>query len=413
MKKIIFLISLLFLAGCSINKQAENLEVFNFIDNIEQEVLIKSWTIYGRYFNVQGNITKESDNLVLVLKNNDLEVEYPLIIKKNDDKTEFKTNDLINEGINLDNIKEGNYLVLLKDEDAYYNLKNDTTYDELEYWTVTKNNENNKVSLQFISIMEKKMLLLNVTSEKLPDDIYDIVIDPGHGGVDVGAISGKYHESEINLDYGLSLKQELEKIGLKVKLTRETDQSIKNYGEDGRVSIPYKTKAKLLLSLHLNSATKNVGSGGIEVYIPYNSDITFAKNLAKNIVDNTSSNYSKNVSNKVENGVYLRTLNKNDLETIKSDALKDGYIPYEKANTNSTYYYIIRETGGTITEAYIDSRNPKKEGNPYYNSSVGCESYLVELGYMNSSSNLNIILSEKEKYVQAIVKSIKEYLEIE
>ena len=32
--------------------------------------------------------------------------------------------------------------------------------------------------------------------------LYDVVIDPGHGGVDTGAGNGKYHESKFNLDFG-------------------------------------------------------------------------------------------------------------------------------------------------------------------------------------------------------------------
>ena len=71
---------------------------------------------------------------------------------------------------------------------------------------------------------------------------------------------------------------------------------------------------------------------------------------------------------------------------------------------------MLREPGGVVTGAYIDGRNPKKPGNPYYNSNHGCESYLVELGYLSSSTNLNILLSEKEKYVEAIVEAIKEEL---
>lgn len=410
MKKIIILICLLFVAGCNLNKEKDSQEVFNFIDNIEQVASIKTWTIYGKYFNIEGEIDTFLDNLVLILKNNDTEVEYPLIIKKEKDKTIFKTNNLINEGINLDKISKGNYLVLLKDKDNYWTLKNETNYENLEYWTVTHDSKNNKIDMSFKKILEQDYLTLNVEEKTLPQDIYDIVIDPGHGGVDIGAHNGNYYESKITLSYGKLLKEKLESVGYKVKLTREIDESISNYGKNGRVSIPYQTRAKLLLSIHLNSANLNVGSGGVEIYVPYNSNIEFAKNLAKNIVDKTSSGYSKNVSNRIENGVYLRTLTKSDLESMKEDAQDDGYTPYEKANTKSTYYYIIRETGGIVTGAYIDMRNPKKEGNPYFNSNYGCESYLVELGYMNSSSNLNILLNEKDKYVEAIIKSINDYL---
>ena len=73
---------------------------------------------------------------------------------------------------------------------------------------------------------------------------------------------------------------------------------------------------------------------------------------------------------------------------------------------------MIREVGGIITNSYIDLRNPNKPGNIYYNSNHGTEAYLLELGYLNSSSNLKILLNEKDEFVKAISLSVKEYLNI-
>ena len=402
------IILLLLLTGCSMKEEKRN-SVFNPMEGIQGEALVNSYTIYGTYFNISGELEGEHSNLVLVLKEKEVELEYPLILNRKDEKTFFQTNELINEGIDLETIKNRNYIMYLKENDIYYTLKNNSTYKELEYYTVTKENKNYQISIDFLSFDNQEYFCLQSKETKLPDNVYDIVIDPGHGGVDVGAISGKYYESNLNLSYGLLLKEELEKLGLKVKLTRQTDESIANYGKNGRVSIPYVSKAKLMLSIHMNSAS-GVKNGGVEVYVPNHANIAFAKSIVKNVVEKTSSNYSPNKSDKVEDGVYLRTLTKGDLETMKKDALKDGYTPYEKATTDSTYYYIIRETGGIITGAYVDERNPKKAGNPYVNSNHGCESYLLELGFMNSTSNLNILLTEKEDYIEAIVSSVKEYL---
>ena len=413
-KYFILLVSLLFITGCkwfkTDYKQVET--VFEPSINVLGTGDIKTYTIYGRFFNVEGELEGNHNSLSLILKDNDLELEYPLIINNIDNITNFKTNKLINEGINLEKIKSGNYIIYLKEDNNYYNLKNNTEYKNLNYYKLTTNSKGSKTTIYFQKKDNDEYLVLNSKEEKLPNNVYDIVIDPGHGGKDAGAISGKYYESKIDLNYGISLKEELEKLGLKVKITRDKDESIANYGTSGRVSIPYNTKAKLMLSIHMNSA-KGIKSGGVEVYVPNYSDITFAKTIAKNIVDKTSSNYSPNKSDRIDDGVYLRTLTKDDIKTIEDDAKKDGYAPYEKATTESTYYYIIRETGGIITGAYIDNRNPKKDGNPFVNSNHGCESYLLELGYMNSTSNLDILLKEKDKYIEAIVASVKEYLEIQ
>ena len=414
MKKIIVLLILLLITGCKwfkVDNNKDNIEVFDYKDDLKGVALINSYTIYGKFFNIEGELDGTFNELSLILKDKEIELEYPLIIENKDDKTIFKTNKLINEGINLEKLLNRNYLIYIKESDNYYTLKNNTNYKELKYYTITKDKKNNEINIDFISLNNQEYMYLKSNEVKLPNNIYDIVIDPGHGGRDVGASSNGYFESKINLEYGILLKEKLEKLGLKIKITRDKDVSLANYGKDGRVSIPYTTKAKLMLSIHLNSA-KGVKDGGVEVYVPNHGDYTFARNIAKNIVDNTSSNYSPNKSDKVENGVYLRTLSKKDVEQIAEDAKKDGYTPYEKATTDSTYYYIIRETGGIITGAYVDNRNTKKEGNPYVNSNHGCESYLLELGFINSSSNLDILLKEKEKYVESIVKSVKDYLEI-
>lgn len=414
MKKIIYLllVMIIFITGCRMFDTTFKESEFDF-KNLQDEVgLIEEFTIYGRYFNIKGEITKKIDNLILVLKNEKEEIEYGLITEFSDSKTKFKTNELINSGINLENIKIGDYVILLKSDDFYYTLKNKTSYKDLEYYTLTKNNSNNKINISFSSFNNKSFLYLECKEIKDLNNIYDIVIDAGHGGSDPGAIKNGYYESNINLDYTKTLKEELSKLGLKIKLTRDSDTYINTYGSDGRVSIPYKTKAKLMLSIHMNSTTYNIGNGGVEIYVPNNIDTSFASKIAKNIVDYTSTNYSKNKSNKLLNGVYLKTFSKSDLENIKEEAIKKGYTPYEKATLDTVYYYIIRETGGIITGAYVDNRNKDKEWNHYYNSNHGCESYLLELGYINSSTNLKILLTEKDKYVKAIVNSIKEYLEI-
>lgn len=418
MKKIIFLLLIFVIVGFTLIKYSSSLEMNTDIIEesfIKGHAFITNYTIYGRYFNIEGEIDLEYDNLVLVIKNEDLELEYDLISENSLGKTKFKTNELINEGINLDEIEEGNYQIYIKENDDYFTLKNKSGYDNLSYYTTTKNNKNNHVEIYFDS--DFQYTYFNLDSKKVKNnkeikEIYDVVIDPGHGGIDSGAIKNGYKESNINLNYSKDLKSELEKHGLKVKLTRDSDTKIENYGIDGRVSVPYFTKAKLMLSIHMNSSNYNVGSGGIEIYVPNKSNITFASNLAKNVVGFTSSNYSPNMSNKIGSGVYLRTLSHNDLNEIIKEANQKGYKPYEKATLESTYYYIIRETGGTVTGAYVDARNKDKEWNRYYSSNHGCETYLLELGYINSSSNLKILLNERKSYIKAIVSSVLEYLEI-
>ena len=75
--------------------------------------------------------------------------------------------------------------------------------------------------------------------------------------------------------------------------------------------------------------------------------------------------------------------------------------------SSSNYFYMIRETGGFMTGAYVDDSNPEEVGvNPYYDSNVGNESYLLELGYLSNSSDLNIISNSIDDIAKAISDAI-------
>ena len=77
----------------------------------------------------------------------------------------------------------------------------------------------------------------SVAKAKLPASVYDISIDPGHGGSDPGAISGKYKEAEIAMKYSAELKQKLEDLGLKVILTRDGTEDTSETSKFGVYSV--------------------------------------------------------------------------------------------------------------------------------------------------------------------------------
>ena len=108
---------------------------------------------------------------------------------------------------------------------------------------------------------------------------YKIVIDAGHGGRDFGEKFGIYREEDITLDYAILLEKYLTEKGLKVKLTRdlnntETYTSTNMYDSDGRISMACESKAKYMISLHINNDSK--GTSGFEIYAPCKSNLDFA-----------------------------------------------------------------------------------------------------------------------------------------
>lgn len=82
-----------------------------------------------------------------------------------------------------------------------------------------------------------------------------IVVDPGHGGWDPGAVVGDTEEKFIVLDIAKQLKAMLEQQGARVVLTREDDSTFsRRIREDlaRRVALVEEHKANLYVSVHAN-----------------------------------------------------------------------------------------------------------------------------------------------------------------
>lgn len=297
---------------------------------------------------------------------------------------------------------------------------NKTEYEKIEYYTITKNNTNNKITINFGTYEgEGKIanyMAMEVKSTKLPKDVYDIVIDPGHGGSDNGAENGEYNESILTLKYANKVKTELEKLGLKVKMTRDGTEDKENYGvfsvynENGRVNVVGDSKAKYVFSIHLNSINEPNSISGVEIYAPTRINLDLAKTFADNIVKYGNSKYSElDVIYRKTEGVYVRNFRDWEIEQAKQEAIQGGYEAYE-IRDYTPYLYMLRETGGIATGAYVDGRNKAYGTNKYYNSNIGVEAYLLELGYINHNINLRNLMSNEDGYVQGIVETIKQEL---
>lgn len=91
-----------------------------------------------------------------------------------------------------------------------------------------------------------------------------VVLDPGHGGKDPGAIGRSYktYEKNITLSMGKELKKQLEAKGFKVYMTRSTDVFIPLRT---RVTIARRYHADLFISLHADS-TYNRNAQGLSIY---------------------------------------------------------------------------------------------------------------------------------------------------
>ncbi len=93
--------------------------------------------------------------------------------------------------------------------------------------------------------------------------IRTVIIDPGHGGKDPGAIGrGGLKEKDVVLDIARKLKAKLNAAGIKVILTRESDQFV---SLSQRAKIANATEADFFISIHAN-ASRSRWVSGVEVF---------------------------------------------------------------------------------------------------------------------------------------------------
>ncbi len=94
-----------------------------------------------------------------------------------------------------------------------------------------------------------------------------VIIDPGHGGEDSGAVAQGVVEKSLNLDVGLRVAQLLRMHGVEVRLTREDDHFVPL---EDRVRLANALPGAVFVSIHFNDASGNgkaVGrASGIETY---------------------------------------------------------------------------------------------------------------------------------------------------
>jgi len=174
----------------------------------------------------------------------------------------------------------------------------------------------------------------NTTSveKTLPKKQKVVVLDPGHGGQDPGAISksGRY-EKDLVLMMAKETKTLLEKAGYKVVLTRSKDIFIPLRG---RIKKAHEANGDLFISIHADSS-KNTSAKGLSIYtisekasdkeaaalaerenkadILYGMDLAEYQqevsdiliDLAKTDTMNKSSQYADNVVGEMKKKIYL------------------------------------------------------------------------------------------------------------
>jgi N-acetylmuramoyl-L-alanine amidase len=114
-----------------------------------------------------------------------------------------------------------------------------------------------------------------------------VVIDPGHGGKDPGAIGiGGLREVDVVLPIGLQVARLLEQQGVQVVLTRSADYFVEL---PGRVAIANRVNADIFVSIHANAVANRPDVSGLETYYLSNG-LTLARFIHNSILQSLGIN---------------------------------------------------------------------------------------------------------------------------
>jgi len=187
--------------------------------------------------------------------------------------------------------------------------------------------------------------VVSVMVENIPvEREHCIIIDPGHGGEDGGAVSiSNLPESGYNLGIATRLQSLMQLLGYDTKMIRTEDISVYTEGKTlaqkkisdlkERVRIVTETKGAILLSIHQNHFPDPIYQGAQVFY----ANTTDSENLAKQIQSLlvASINPGSNRQIKQSSGVYL-------MEHIKCPGvlIECGFLsnPQEEAKLRDPVY---------------------------------------------------------------------------
>lgn len=207
---------------------------------------------------------------------------------------------------------------------------------------------------------------------------FAVVIDPGHGGRDPGAIGFGTKEKDIALAVAQKLGDLIKSHhhDVEVVFTRETDKFVEL---NKRAEIANKAKADLFISLHCNALDKNkVSPRGVETYVLGLHRSKDNLNVAK--AENAVILYEQDYSTKYQG------FNPNEPESyIMFEFMTDQYLQQSISFATLVQNRLVNNSKRT-------NRNVRQAGFLVLRD-VAMPSVLVEMGYITNA--------EDEKYMKS------------
>jgi len=214
-----------------------------------------------------------------------------------------------------------------------------------------------------------------------------VVIDPGHGGKDPGAVSKdkKTYEKTIVLDISRKLADKIRAAypGVKVVLTRNSDEFV---SLDGRAAIANGANADLFISIHINSASSS-SPNGYSMHLlgqssnkdrdlfAYNMDVCKKENSVISLEDDVTK-YEDFDPDDPESLIFAMLMQSAFLEQslkfaqIAGGAMSSGPIQIDRGVWQNPFYVLWKTSMPAV---------------------------LMELGFISNSTDLNVLRDDRKR----------------
>ena len=192
---------------------------------------------------------------------------------------------------------------------------------KVDDYDIFQNNDGNQIQVSLRTNIAYNAEKIKKSRNKWLFD--SVVIDPGHGGKDKGAI-GPYniYEKDVNLAIGKKLGKLIEKkMGVRVIYTREEDDFIPLWK---RTKIANESGGKIFISIHANASPKSKSAKGFETYLlrPGKSEDALEVALRENEVIRMEKDTGKYKDLAKEENLILATMAQNEF-LKESEVLAD------------------------------------------------------------------------------------------
>lgn len=177
-----------------------------------------------------------------------------------------------------------------------------------------------------------------------------IIIDPGHGGKDPGAIGNGTKEKDLTLMISQYQQKRFKELNIDVEMTRTSDVTLDNSTRTSKVR---NAKANICISNHINAAG-NVQANGTEVIHSIYSD----GKLANMIMD----------------------------ELVNAGAKKRRV--FCRQGKNGDYYFMHRQTGQV-------------------------ETVIIEYEFITNKQGIERFMKDWQKYAESVIRAVCAYLRVD